>query len=91
MLFSGSKAHGGAAYDESNRRLHIYFISTTCTNILPVDDEDKHSQLIQKLSQETILETEKIRIQFDILQNLEVYDVDEDECDVFEENDATHE
>ena len=69
MLFSGSKAHGGAAYDESNRRLHIYFISITCTNILPVDDEEKHNQLIQQLSQESTLETDKIRIEFEILQN----------------------
>ena len=83
MLFSGSKAHAGAAYNVSNRRLHIYFFSTKCKNILPVEDEDNQDHLIHQLLDELTSETDKIRIQFAILQNLEVYDFDSHEPDCF--------
>jgi hypothetical protein len=85
ILFSGSKAHAGAAYNTSNRRLHIYFFSTNCKNILPVEDEDDRNRLIRQLLDDSTSETDKIKIQFAVMHNLEVYDFDTDEGDFFAE------
>ena len=82
MLFSGSKAHAGSAYDISNRRLHIYFFSTKSKNILPVANSAQHATLLEDLKQETSFK-EQLRLQFAILQNLEVYDFIDKERDCF--------
>jgi hypothetical protein len=82
MLFSGSKAHAGAAYSISNRRLHIYFVSTRCTGILPVAHEEEHAKLLKQLK-EAPSQTEKARLRFAILQNLEVYDFESKEEEIF--------
>ena len=82
MLFSGSKAHAGSAYDISNRRLHIYFFSTKSANVLPVANSAKHATLLEDLKRETSCK-EQLRLQFAILQNLEVYDFIHKELDCF--------
>ncbi len=82
MLFSGSKAHAGAAYNISNRRLHIYFVSTQCTGILPVANEADQETLLKRLKDATS-QKEKKTLRFAILQNLEVYDFENDEEEIF--------
>ena len=82
MLFSGSKAHAGAAYNISNRRLHIYFVSTRCTGILPVAHEEDQANLLRQFK-DAISQKEKTRLRFAILQNLEVYDFENDEIEIF--------
>ena len=82
MLFSGSKRHAGAAYNISNRRLHIYFVSTRCTGILPVAHEENRPNLLRQLK-DAISQKEKARLRFAILQNLEVYDFEDNEIEIF--------
>jgi hypothetical protein len=82
ILFSGSKEHAGAAYNISNRRLHIYFVSTRCTGILPVANEDDQAKLLMRLK-DTTSQKEKKTLRFAILQNLEVYDYNIDEVEIF--------
>ena len=82
MLFSGSKRHAGAAYNISNRRLHIYFVSTRCTGILPVAHEENRPNLLRQLK-DAISQKEKARLRFAILQNLEVYDFEANEIEIF--------
>ena len=82
MLFSGSKAHAGTAYNISNGRLHIYFVSTRCTGILPVANEEDQASLLKRLKDATS-QKEKKTLRFAILQNLEVYDYNIDEVEIF--------
>lgn len=74
----------GSGYTIGNRRLHIYFFSTRTweRNTAPLAALDKFKETLQKLKQATY-EDEKVRLEHELLNNLQVYDFAHEEKDAF--------
>jgi hypothetical protein len=74
----------GSGYTIGNRRLHIYFFSTRTwqRKTAPLAALDKFKETLQKLEQATD-EDEKVRLEHELLNNLQVYDFAHEEKDAF--------
>ena len=74
----------GSGYTIGNRRLHIYFFSTRtwARKTAPLAALDKFKETLQKLKQASY-EDEKVRLEHELLNNLQVYDFAHEEKDAF--------
>jgi hypothetical protein len=87
IIFSGSKAHAGSAYPIGNRRLHFYFFSSRTweSGTSPLENVDEFTATKSRLLDRGYLNTdERLRLERDLMNNLQVYDFDDNEHDAFE-------
>jgi len=85
MLFSGSKAHAGSAYNTGNRRLHIYFFSsrTWDSGLAPVENVAAFLTTRKQLLEEPMGSSNKCILESRLMESLEVYDFEGEERDCF--------
>ena len=79
----------GSGYLIGNRRLHFYFFSTnTWKNFSsPVSDLDMYRSIIQQLDCSDIRQDTRNALETKLLALLEVYDIENDEGDAFDDTD----
>ena len=86
LIFSGSKAHAGSGYPTGHRRLHIYFFSskTWDLDLSPLDSVEVFHAVRQRLLTEELTTKQRLLLESDLMNNLQVYDFEDGEDDVFE-------
>ena len=86
IVFSGSKAHAGSAYTIGNRRLHFYFFSSRTweSGTSPLEDVDEFTTTRKRLLEGNLNTDERLRLESNLMNNLQVYDFDDGEHDAFE-------
>jgi hypothetical protein len=88
IIFSGSKAHAGSGYQIGNRRLHFYFFSsrTWASGVYPLEDKAAFLETRRQLLEESMDTTQRLQLESNLMNNLQVYDFDDDEHDAFEKS-----
>ena len=86
LIFSGSKAHAGSGYPTGNRRLHIYFFSSKTweLDLSPLHSVERFHAVRQTLLTEEMTTDKRLLLESDLMNNLQVYDFDDGEHDVFD-------
>jgi hypothetical protein len=87
IIFSGSKAHAGSAYQIGNRRLHFYFFSSRTWDLgtSPLENLDEFKSTKSRLLEENLDTAERLQLECDLMNNLQVYDFDDNEHDAFKQ------
>jgi hypothetical protein len=86
IVFSGSKAHAGSAYTIGNRRLHFYFFSSRTWDLgtSPLGDVGEFTATRKSLLEENLNSDQRLQLESNLMNNLQVYDFHEGEHDAFE-------
>lgn len=86
IVFSGSKAHAGSAYSIGNRRLHFYFFSSRTWELgtSPLENVGEFTATRKRLLEDELNSDERLLLESDLMNNLQVYDFKEGECDMFD-------
>jgi hypothetical protein len=86
IVFSGSKAHAGSAYNIGNRRLHFYFFSskTWQSGTSPLEDVDAFNATRKRLIEEELNKDDRLLLESNLMNNLQVYDFKDGEGDAFD-------